>query len=175
MRLAHNIGTEKHSNYHTREQILNCNESIGFDGIYHNVLLNEDVLENKSGIMFVMGDYLGKDNAFDLKNVPYLERYCTLDQVNYLCDKYDFEIGWHTWSHRDLTKLTDIDEIMYEVTSPFPCKYFTYPFGLYNEIVVECVKKAGYERAYSVRNADKLINDTKDLHLKIYRDYVPWT
>mgnify|MGYP003656598770 CR=1 FL=1 len=98
MQLIHNIGPEKHPNYNTREQILKCNKPLGFDGIYLNVYENQDVLEGKSGIMFVMGDYLGKDNSFDLPNVPKLERYCTMEQVKELCEKYDFEIGWHTWS-----------------------------------------------------------------------------
>ena len=81
MRLAHNIGTENHPNYHTREQILSCEDPIGFDGIYKSVYDNQDVLKNKSGIMFVMGNYLGKDNSFDLQNVPKLESYCTLNEV----------------------------------------------------------------------------------------------
>ena len=101
MKLAHCIGTEKHSNYNTRAQILACNDSIGFDGIYLNVYENQDVLEGKSGVMFVMGDYMGKDNSFDLAHVPKLEKYCTIEQVGELCGRYDFEIGWHTWSHPD--------------------------------------------------------------------------
>lgn len=69
-RLAHNIGDTIHSNYNTREQILNCQDPIGFDGIYKNVYENRDVLKEKVGIFFVMGDYMGKDNTFDLPHVP---------------------------------------------------------------------------------------------------------
>lgn len=153
MKLAHNIGTERHPNYNTREQILACNDSIGFDGIYLNVYENQDVLEGKSGIMFIMGDYMGKDNSFDLAHVPKLEKYCTLEQVQELCEKYDFEIGWHTWSHPDLTKLSK-EEIIKEITPPFPMKYFAMPYGKWNDLVIECVKEAGYEKAYSVIETD---------------------
>ena len=153
MKLAHCIGVEKHSNYNTRDQILACNDNIGFDGIYLNVYENKDVLIGKSGIMFVMGDYMGKDNTFDLPNVPKLEKYCTLEQVKELCKEYDFEIGWHTWSHRDLTKLTK-EEIIKEITPPFPMKYFAYPYGRYNDMVIQCVKEAGYEKAYSVNKTN---------------------
>ena len=73
MMLAHNIGTHNHPNYNTREEILACNEPIGFDGIYLNVYENQDVLKDKSGIMFVMGDFMGGDNHFDLAHVPALE------------------------------------------------------------------------------------------------------
>jgi hypothetical protein len=172
MKLAHNIGTHRHPNYHTREQILACEDSIGFDGIYMNVYDNQDVLVNKSGIMFVMGDFLGKDNTFDLAHVPALEKYCTLEQVQELCDKYDFELGWHTWSHRDLCNLSD-EEIRREVTSPFPCKYFAYPYGTFNDRVVQIVKEAGYEKAYSVTQGTLNVN-VPDYQFKIHRNYVAW-
>ena len=37
MVLAHNIGDINHSNYHSRAQIKECVDPIGFDGIYKNV------------------------------------------------------------------------------------------------------------------------------------------
>ena len=170
MKLAHNIGTYNHSNYNTREQILNCSEPIGFDGIYLNVYENQDVLKDKSGIMFVMGDFMGKDNSFDLAHVPALEKYCTWEQVYELCTKYNFEIGWHTWSHRDLTKLSR-DEIMKEVTPPFPMKYFAYPYGTFNDLVIECVRDAGFKMAYSVHQGSRDINDS-NYNFKIIRSYI---
>ena len=48
MRLLHNIGDIRHSNYHTRDQILKSNEPLGFDGIYLNVYENKDILKEKS-------------------------------------------------------------------------------------------------------------------------------
>jgi hypothetical protein len=170
MKLAHNIGTYKHSNYNTREQILACNEPIGFDGIYKNVYDNQDVLLGKSGIMFVMGDFMGGNNHFDLAHVPALEDYCTWEQVYELCAKYDFKLGWHTWSHRDLTKLSR-EEIMFEVTPPFPMKYFAYPYGTFNDLVIECIKEVGFEKAYSVHQGTRDINDPK-YNYKIFRSYI---
>ncbi len=172
MRLAHNIGTEDHSNYHTREQIIACGEPIGFDGVYRNVFENQDVLHGKSGIMFAMGNFMGKDNKFDLEHVPKLEQYCTLSEVKQLCGLYNFEIGWHTWSHRDLTTLSD-REVTQEITAPFPTKLLRYPYGKYDDRIVELVKQAGYEKAYSttlgVRN-----EMSHDAEYKIYSDYVPF-
>jgi peptidoglycan/xylan/chitin deacetylase (PgdA/CDA1 family) len=172
MRLAHNIGLEKHSNYHTREQIQACDEPIGFDGVYLNVYENQDILQTKSGIMFVMGNHMGQDNSFDSANVPKLEKYCTLSQVKHMCTLYDFEIGWHTWSHRDLTKLSD-REVTQEITAPFATKYLRYPYGIYDDRIVELVKKAGYEKAYSVTQG---VRDTsaENANYKIYSDYVPY-
>jgi peptidoglycan/xylan/chitin deacetylase (PgdA/CDA1 family) len=172
MKLAHNIGNHKHSNYHTREEILACTDEIGFDGIYLNVYENQDVLVNKSGIMFIMGNYLGKDNSFDLQYVPALERYCTLEQVQELCELYNFELGWHTWSHPDLTQIS-IAQLEQELKAPFDCKYFAYPYGAFNDTVVQAVKDAGYERAWSVHQGTWDAS-TKDWQYKINRNYVSW-
>lgn len=168
--LAHNIGNEKHSNYHTRQQILDCPHPIGFDGIYYNVFENQDVLEGKSGIFFIMGNYIGKDNSFDLDYVPKLEKYCNWEQLNELTSKYDFELGWHTWSHPDLTNCTR-DEIIKEITPPFPMKYFAYPYGNYNQLAIDCVKQLGYEEAWSVTQGCQDITDP-DFKYKQYRPYL---
>lgn len=170
MLLTHNIGTENHSNYNTREQILATNEPLGFDGIYKNVYENQDVLIGKSGIFFVMGNYMGKDNLFDLPNVPKLENYCNWDEVIELCTKYDFKLGWHTWSHQDLTTLT-LEQIMVEITPPFHMEYFAYPYGNYNDLVVDCVKKAGYKAAWSVTQGSTNSNE-QDYIFKQYRPYL---
>lgn len=174
MKIVHNIGTIKDPNYNTREQIINCHEELGFDGIYLNVYENMDVLEGKKGIFFVMGNFLGGDNAFDLANVPKLEKYCTLDQIQQMCEKYDFEIGWHTYNHPDLTKFLNKRLIMEEVMPPswLPnCKYFAYPYGRFNNLVVECVKEAGYEKAWSVTQGCKNPLST-DHKYKLFRNHI---
>ena len=169
-RLAHNIGNENHSNYNTRQEIMNCSDPIGFDGIYRNVYENRDVLVGKSGIMFVMGDYVGGDNQFDLPHVPKLEKYCTWGEIYELTSNYDFSLGWHTWSHPDLTTLSR-DEIMRELKAPFQTEFFAYPYGRYNDLVIECVKDSGYKFAFSVTQGTSNKNDN-DYNFKIYRDYI---
>lgn len=170
MKLAHNIGTIIHSNYNTPEQIIACQEPIGFDGIYYNVFENRHLLKGKQGILFIMGDYLGKDNTFDLPYVPKLEKYCTLAQVQQIAAETGFEIGWHTWSHPDLTTLSR-ERIMEEIRPPFDMKTFAYPYGRYNDLVIECVKEMGYERAYSVTQGSTCTSDPLYKY-KIYRDYI---
>lgn len=152
-RLLHNIGTEKHSNYNTREEVLACNDILTFDGVYRNVWEERHMLKDRECIFFVMGDYIGKDNTFDLSNVPKLEKYCSLGELGELSSDPKHELGWHTYSHPDLTTLTK-EEIMREITPPFPMKSFAYPHGKYNDLVIECVKEAGYERAFSVNSTD---------------------
>lgn len=174
MKIAHNIGTIKDPNYNTREEIIACQEEIGFDGIYENVYHNMDVLEGKKGIFFIMGHFVGGDNTFDIKNVPQYERYCTLDQIMEMCEKYDFELGWHTWNHPDLTKFYNRRQIMEELVLPdwLPnCKHFAYPYGKFNDLVIQCVKDAGFEKAWSVTQGSRNPNE-KDHNFKIYRNHI---
>jgi peptidoglycan/xylan/chitin deacetylase (PgdA/CDA1 family) len=155
MILLHNVGTHQHSNYNTRDQIKNCKEQLSFDGVYLNVWENRDLLLNRSmpTILFVMGDHVGGDNTFDRVNgVPY-ERYCTWDQIMDLKINFDCELGWHTWSHRNLTNLS-YDEIVRECMPPFPMDYFSYPYGDLNENVERSVKSVGYKKAYSVHQGN---------------------
>ena len=170
-KLAHNIGTENHSNYNTIEQIVACNDPIGFDGIYKNVFENGQILQEKSGIFFIMGNYIGKDNTFDLPHVPKLEQYCNWYEIIQLIkDLPNFYLGWHTWSHPDLTTLNK-EQIIHEITPPFSMETFAYPYGRFNDLVIQCVKEVGYKKAYSVTQGSRNPNDT-DHEFKIYRDYI---
>jgi hypothetical protein len=62
---------------------------------------------------------------------------------------------------------------MLEVTPPMGLniKHFAYPYGTFNDLVIECVKEAGYEKAYSVTQGSQDPNDP-DYKFKIYRDYI---
>jgi hypothetical protein len=152
MKLLHSIGISKHSNYNTREElqafVLTGNEGVSFDGVYLNVWENRDIIPEGS-ILFVVGDTVGKDNSFDRHNVPKLERFCDWNQIMDLVTERGCELGWHTWSHRDLTNIDPV-EILEEITPPFPMRYFAYPYGNYNSRIVDKVINAGYDKAYSV-------------------------
>lgn len=154
--LLHNVGDERHPNYNTHDQIKKSSGTLTFDGIYRNVYENQDLLYGRDVILFVMGNYVGGDNEFDLPNVPKLEKYCTWKEIEELVDKYGAELGWHTWNHPDLTTLSK-EEIMHEITPPFPMESFAYPYGRYNDLVIECLKEAGYKRAFSVNKTDGTI------------------
>lgn len=108
-----------------------------------------------------MGDYVGRDNSFD-SGMP-REEYCTWDEIKAL-EKGGAWVGWHTWSHRDLTTLS-YDEIVKEVTPPYPMSVFAYPYGKFNKDVVRAVKEAGYKQAFSVF-------DTDGTEFTIKRDYI---
>lgn len=151
MILAHNIGAKVNSNYNTLEETLACDEQLSFDGVYRNVYENWDTIRHKDITLFVMGDYIGEDNSFDVGQP--LEKLCTLTEIIEM-GKSGAKLGWHSWTHRDLTTLSD-DEIRMELMAPVMFKrYFAYPYGKFNDRVVELVKEAGYQEAYSVTEGD---------------------
>ncbi len=148
MKLLHSIGPVKHtSNYNTREEVEACTEPLSFDGVYKSVWENRDILKDKEVMLFIMGNYVGQNNAFDTGEP--LQLFCDWRHITELATAYNCELGWHTWSHPDLTTLTDV-RLAYEVTPPWPMDFFAYPYGRYDDRVVEAVKKAGFKFAWSV-------------------------
>lgn len=148
MYLLHNIGSIKHnSNYNTIEEILASEGPLSFDGVYKNVYEHRHQLVGKDITLFVTGDYVGKDNSFDVGQR--LEKFCDWNEIIEIVKVTKAKLGWHSWSHRDLTKLTQ-DEIRKEVTPPFMMAFFAYPYGKFNENVLNAVEDYGYWDAYSV-------------------------
>jgi peptidoglycan/xylan/chitin deacetylase (PgdA/CDA1 family) len=154
MIIAHNIGILKNPNYNTREQILNSKGDLTFDGIYRNVWENRDILQEvlktRKVILFVMGGYTGGNNKFDF-TMPseVLADWNQLMELAYM----GCEIGWHTWTHARLTTLSEKDLIR-EITPPFPMRTFAYPYGEFTPKVIEIVRQAGFQEAYSVSVGD---------------------
>jgi peptidoglycan/xylan/chitin deacetylase (PgdA/CDA1 family) len=67
------------------------------------------------------------------------------------------ELGSHSLTHPDLCKLSDAELAVelrdskeaVEAITGRPCRLFAYPYGLYDERVVEAVGAAGYELAFA--------------------------
>lgn len=152
VRLLHNIGEspskQPHikANYNTREEITSCPDQLTFDGIYTNVWRNRDIIKGRNCLLFVMGNYIGKDNSFD-HGMP-RETYCTESQLADLVAE-GHQLAWHTWSHPDLTTLS-YEEAKKEMTPLWPCTDFAYPYGRFNQMLIDIAKELGYERAWSV-------------------------
>lgn len=150
MLLLHNIGHRINSNYNSPEEIEATDEQLGFDGIYLNVWTHRHLLKKpRKGptVLFVMGNTIGGDNSFDA-GMP-RELYCDWNKIMDLVQNYGCELGWHTWSHRNLTELSD-EEVRKEVRPPIPMKWFAYPYGNVDERVEKIVREEGYEDAWSV-------------------------
>lgn len=147
--LLHNIttGSKPNSNYNTRDEIRAATGRLTFDGVYKNVYEHRDVLRGKNSILFVTGAYVGKDNSFDV-GMP-REMFCDWNEIMELVIDFGCKLGWHTWTHPDLTRLS-AEEALREIKPPFPMDYFAYPYGRYNASVINAVKAAGFKDAWSV-------------------------
>jgi peptidoglycan/xylan/chitin deacetylase (PgdA/CDA1 family) len=58
-----------------------------------------------------------------------------------------------------------------EITPPFPMDYFAYPYGRFNQVVVDVVKQAGFKEAWSVNQGSHNENE-KDHIFKQFRPYL---
>jgi len=98
-----------------------------------------------TGILYVIGTYIGTDN------------YMNVDQIKEMAAA-GWEVGSHSMSHFDLTRLGESD-LRFEVVQSrkileeklgVPIRSFAYPFGLYNPNIVDLVYAAGYKSAMGV-------------------------
>lgn len=161
--LVHTIGYHPRNKNYTPPENLTAipaeRSLLTFDGVYQSVYNNRKLWSYwfwlRRPILFVTGNYVGGDNSFEAENKQIdewmFERYCTWDEIIEMKNVVD--IGWHTWSHRDLTQLS-LDEIVREITPPFPMKYFAYPYGRFNDKVLQAVEAAGYKEAFGVADGD---------------------
>jgi len=165
MKLFHNIAEHTpNSNYNTPEEVAAQDGPISFDGVYLNVYEHRELLRGKDVILFPSGDYMGGDNTFDA-GMPY-EEFCDWNQVMELVEHYGCKLGWHTWSHPDLTKLSDEDALR-EITPIVPMSTFAYPHGKFDGRIIELVQQAGFTEAYGVFVGD-------DTPFQKRRQYVRW-
>jgi peptidoglycan/xylan/chitin deacetylase (PgdA/CDA1 family) len=128
--------------------------AITFDDGYESVYaeaLPEMAARKWNGTVFVVVGSVGGSNSWDVRLSPRRFRHLSWTQIRELAEA-GFEIGSHTLSHRDLTRL-DPDSLVTElreskhviedhigrgVTS------ISYPFGRYSPRVVDEAVAAGY-------------------------------
>lgn len=138
--LVHNIGTIDHPNY---VKPVDIEGKIRCDGVYQTVWENRNLLKDKEVILYVVGNLVGKDNEFDLENVPKLEKFCDWNQIMDLVYQ-GAKLGWHTWSHNSLIGLTD-EEIIKEITPPFPMEHLACPYEQIDDRIINLAKKVGFK------------------------------
>lgn len=153
MIICHRIGPRLTSNWNTAQEILACNEPLSFDGCYTEILANTDVLVGKDITLFPMGAFAGKDNSWDFTEA--FGRFCTWNEVKWLQVRLNAHMGYHSWSHPDLTLLSD-DEAYREIVPPdipgLKFTVFAYPHGKVDDRIAALVRAAGYQDAYAAGN-----------------------
>lgn len=152
--IIHRIGDRKNgSNFNTPEEIkgLPKGSNITLDGVYEDIWKHKQLFYGHQVTLFPSGDHIGGNNGFD-DGQPF-GTFLGWDDLFYLCKEFNFKLGWHSWSHRDLTALSR-GQKWREIRPPIPMESFAYPYGKFDDECIELVQTAGYKEAFSVRQGD---------------------
>ena len=144
---------------------------IAFDDGYTDVIENALPLLEKINVkatMFALSDYKNANRTELDNNLPIIN----YNQLKYLHNK-GWEIGSHTRTHSHLGKMQNFaleDEIVkskkeLEKNLGFSVKYLAYPKGTYSKKIIEYVKKAGYQNAFTVDGYDISAGDKDPMKL----------
>jgi peptidoglycan/xylan/chitin deacetylase (PgdA/CDA1 family) len=134
-------------------------------------------------IVFLIVDYIGKENTWDLNIAGRRIMHLTWDQI-YEMREGGIEFGSHTLTHRNLAHLP-YETVRRELLLSKQilekrlgeCRCLSYPFNRVNERIVQIARDSGYEYGFGGDGADRLrikkeavyITDTvQSLRTKIY-------
>jgi peptidoglycan/xylan/chitin deacetylase (PgdA/CDA1 family) len=141
---------------HPKVKIRNC-FVISFDDGYEGALIYAAKTMKERGftaIQFLVANLLGQRNEWDLGLDTTMERLMNRTQVQEWLS-LGFEIGAHTLTHPRLSRIP-ISEAKNEIAGSkrkledlfgVHIKHFAYPWGDYNDAVVDLVGEAGFETA----------------------------
>jgi Predicted xylanase/chitin deacetylase len=132
---------------------------LTFDDAYRDFLENAfPVIKalKAHAIVFVPAKLVGQFNRWDYRKVNAIKPIMSWEELSFLV-KEGVEIGSHTLTHPFLTKIPPAEarrEIedskkLLEDKLGVEVKSFCYPYGDHNAEVVEMVKKAGYQYAFT--------------------------
>ncbi len=131
----------------------------GYDCFYRNVVPALISFSTKATV-FVISDYVGKENTWDIRLSYRPFVHMNAAQIREIA-ALGFEVGSHSCSHRDLTRL-DRKSIWNELRNSKmkiedlagrEIESVSFPFGKYNSIVAEIAREAGYLRLYGLGSA----------------------
>ncbi|MFO7891527.1 MAG: polysaccharide deacetylase family protein [bacterium] len=151
---------------------------LNFDDSYENIYTNAFPLMQSykvTSTIFIITGYVGKQNLWDV-NVGWIRfKHLSWDQIKALSDQ-GFEFGSHSVNHPDLTRIRQKDiyrELDYskkEIEDKIGKKvrYISFPFGRYNDKVIDVCKKVGYEKGcgFYFNHNSKTVNKENSFVLK---------
>ncbi len=120
------------------------------------------------GVLFLLGDFSVTANFWDAGEDTETNRIMNFEQKMAFVEK-DWEIGAHTLTHADLTKLSH-DQILHEITESriqleqaLQTKVisFAYPYGTCDDRVKNLVKEVGFEFGIATDSGGLTIEDDR--------------
>jgi peptidoglycan/xylan/chitin deacetylase (PgdA/CDA1 family) len=141
---------------------------ISFDDGYKNILQNAlPVLlkNNFTATCYAVSSMMGGTNSWDSGLVAEKSLMTVADWRTWLTSGMD--VGSHTRTHADLTKLTtdeSVDQIVNsknELQDTLGCevRHFCYPYGRFDATHIEQVRQAGYVTATTTRRGRVHVSD----------------
>lgn len=141
---------------------MHADNDIGltFDDGWQSFYENAFPILQKHGFtatVFLISDYVGRDSAWDYKKSRHLDWHQILELA-----QAGIEFGSHSASHADLRAL-DNARLKHEIEASKKTiedrlgrqvNFFAYPFGRFDNRVMEHVRIAGYKKAYAASNGE---------------------
>jgi len=128
----------------------------GYDCFYRNVV-PVLISSGATATVFVISDYIGRENKWDIRlsRIPFV--HMNVAQLREIAS-LGFQVGSHSRSHRDLTRLDreSVDDELRNSKAELEdllgreINEVSFPFGRYDSTVVGMAKDAGYEKLYGL-------------------------
>lgn len=161
--------TSSYSQSHIKEKTKRL--LITFDdGYADNLWYALPVLEkfDIQPLIFLTVNYIGTKNIFERYRDTEKDRFLNWEEVRLMSDK-GVVFGSHSLSHPHLSQIDDkklweelyISKRIIEDKIGKEVLYFCYPYGDFNERVIEKVKEAGYKGAFVTPKKGKKIENTE--------------
>lgn len=154
---------------------------ITFDDGYQNNLTYAAPILKKYGFSatcYIVSENIGSSNTWDLKDKITQRPLMTENEINEWLE-LGFDIGAHTKTHPDLTcvsneqALIEINDCKIELEEKFKVSVndFCYPFGRFNDFVLNVLKESDYTTATSMQRGRVNLNSNKYLLPRIPVNY----
>ncbi|MCM8786157.1 MAG: polysaccharide deacetylase family protein [Candidatus Omnitrophica bacterium] len=140
------------------------------DGFYDNFLFGLPLFKKLKikPIIFIIVNYISTDKIWNRYKDYEKDRFLKWEEIREII-KEGVEIGSHTLSHPHLTEI-DEEKAKEEIYSSKKIiedkiggevKFFCYPYGEFNEKIIEFVKIAGYKYAFVTPKKNKKIRNSE--------------
>lgn len=126
------------------------------DGFYDILFFGFPVFKNLNlkVIIFVVVDFISTERVWERYKDYERDRFLKWEEVIYMAEE-GIEFGSHTLTHPHLTEISEekakeeifISKKIIEDKIGKEVKFFCYPYGEFNEKIIEMVKMAGYKGA----------------------------
>jgi peptidoglycan/xylan/chitin deacetylase (PgdA/CDA1 family) len=135
----------------------------GYECIFRHAFPILGSMGRRAAVFLVTG-FMGRTNTWDIRLPGNMTRHLSWEQTKEMADA-GMEIGSHGVSHSDLTRIPpknafqelDASKKAIEDRLGKPVRFFAFPFGRYNDRILDLGRSAGYGGvfAYWIRKRDK--------------------